>query len=49
MNATVNKVLLAEDKFMPGIHLRQPGFKYSVCGLSTKNKRTIKILKKHNI
>ena len=26
MNKIVNKFLLAEDKFMPEIHLRQPGF-----------------------
>ena len=29
MNETVNKFLLAGDKFMAGIHLRQPGFTYS--------------------
>ena len=34
---------------MPGIHLRQPRFNYSVYGLSTKNKGGTKILKKHNI
>ena len=26
MNGTVNKILLAGDKFMPKVHLRQPGF-----------------------
>ena len=30
----VNKFLLAEDRFMPEMHLRQPGFTYSACGLS---------------
>ena len=30
--------LLAGDKFIPEMHLRQPGFTYSVCGLFTKNK-----------
>ena len=30
MNEIRNKFLLAEDKLMPEIHLRQPGFKYSV-------------------
>ena len=30
MNEIVNKILLVEDKFMPEMHLRKPGF--------TKNK-----------
>ena len=34
----VNKFLLAGDKFMPEIHLRQPQFVYSACGTFTKNK-----------
>ena len=38
MNEIVNKFLLAGDKFMPEMHLRQPGFTYSACGLFTKNK-----------
>ena len=29
MNEIVNKVLLTGDKFMPEMHLRQPGFTYS--------------------
>ena len=29
MNEIVNKILLAGDKFMPEMHLRQPGFTYS--------------------
>ena len=36
MNTTINKFLLAEDKFMPGMHLRQPGSMYSACGPFTK-------------
>ena len=32
MNEIVNKSLLAGDKFMPEIHLKQPGFTYSTCG-----------------
>ena len=32
MNEVVNKFLLAGDKFMPEMHLRQPGFTYSACG-----------------
>ena len=38
MNEIVNKFLLAGDKFMPELHLKQPGFTYSACGLFTKNK-----------
>ena len=29
MNQIVNKLLLAEDRFMPELHLRQLGFTYS--------------------
>ena len=38
MNEVVNKFLLAGDKFMPEMYLRQPGFTYSTCGPYTKNK-----------
>ena len=38
MNETVNKLLLAGDKFMPEMHLKQPGFIFSTCGPFTKNK-----------
>ena len=38
MNEIVNKFILAEDKFMPEMHLKQPGFTYSSCGLFTRNK-----------
>ena len=48
MNAIVNKFLLAGDKFMPEMHLRQPGFTYSACGPFTKNKE-FKNLKKQEI
>ena len=41
MNEIVNKLLLAGDKFMPEIHLKQLGFTYSVCGPFTKNKERI--------
>ena len=37
-----NKSLLAGDKFMPEIHLTQPGFTYSACATFTKNKERIK-------
>ena len=32
MNNIINKFLLAGDKFMPEMHLRQPRFDYSACG-----------------
>ena len=41
MNEIVNKFLLVGDKFMPEMHLRQPGFTYSACGPFTKNKERI--------
>ena len=41
MNEIVNKCLLAGDRFMPEIHLKQPGFTYSACGTFTKNKKRI--------
>ena len=37
MNEIVKKTLLAGDKFMPEIHLKQPEFTYSACGPFTKN------------
>ena len=37
----VNKFLLVGDKFMPKLHLKEPGFTYSVCGLFTRNKERI--------
>ena len=46
MNEIVNKLLLAGDKFMPEIHLRQSGFTYSACGPFTKNKEKIQKFKK---
>ena len=41
MNEIINKFLLRGDKFMPEMHLRQPGFTYSACGPFTKNKERI--------
>ena len=41
MNDIINKFLLVGDKFMPEMHLRQPGFTYSACGPFTKNKERI--------
>ena len=45
MNEIVNKFLLAGYKFMPEMHLRQPGFTYSACGPFTKNKERIQKFK----
>ena len=45
MNEIVNKFLLAGDKFMPEMHLKQPGFTYSACGPFTKNKKRIRKFK----
>ena len=45
LNETVNKFLLGKDKFMPEIHLKQPGFTHSACGPFTKNKDKIKKIK----
>ena len=41
MNEVIHKFLLAGDKFMPEMHLKQPGFTYSACGPFTKNKERI--------
>ena len=49
MNEIINKFLLAGDKFMPEMHLRQPGFTFSACGPFTKKKERIKkIMKTEN-
>ena len=45
MNEIVNKFLLAGDKFIPEMHLRQPGFTYSACGPFTKYKERIRKFK----
>ena len=47
MNEIVNKFLLAGDKFMPEMHLKQPGFTYSGCGPFTKNKEIIQKFKRN--
>ena len=41
MNNVINKFLLAGDKFMPEMHLRQPRFVYSACGPFTRHKERI--------
>ena len=41
MNEIVNKLLLVGDKFMPEMHLKQPGFTYSASGPFTRKKEII--------
>ena len=45
MNNILNKFLLAEDKFMNEMHLRQPQFTYSACGPFAKHKQRIQMFK----
>ena len=49
MNEIVNKSLLADNIFMPEMHLKQPGYTYSACGPFTKNKKEFKNSKKQEI
>ena len=39
MNDIVNNFLLAGDKFITEMHLRQTGFTYSSCRVFTKNNK----------
>ena len=49
MNEVVNTFLVVGDKFIPEMHLKQPGFTYSACGPFTKNKEIIeKFMQKRN-
>ena len=43
MNEIVNEFLFAGDKFMPEMHLKQPGFTYSASGPFTKKRKNSKI------
>ena len=49
VNEIVNKFLLAGDRFMSEMHLKQPGFTYSACGPLTKIKERIQNSKKQDI
>ena len=49
MNQILNKFLLTGDKFMPEMHLRQPGFTYSSSGPFTKKRKEYKNLKKQEL
>ena len=48
-SATVYRLLIARDKFMPEMHLTQPQFKYSAGGPFNKNKQRVKNLRKQEI
>ena len=49
MNEIVNRFLLVEDKFLPEMHLKQPGFTYSAYCPFTKNKDRIeKVIQTEN-
>ena len=45
MDEIVNTFLLAGDKFMPEMNLRQPGFTQSACETFAKNKGRIQKFK----
>ena len=45
MNNIIDKFLLAGDKLMPEMHLRQPQFVYSACGPFTRHRERIKKFK----
>ena len=49
MNEIVNNFLLARDKFMLKMHLKQPGITYIACGPFTRNEEKIKKLKRQEI
>ena len=46
MNEIINKFLLAGDRFMPEVYLRQPGSTFRACEPFTKNKERIKKIKR---
>ena len=50
MNEIINKPLLAGDRYMSEMHLRQSGLTYSTCGTLLKNtKKKRKNLNKQEI
>ena len=46
MNNIISNFLLADNKFMPEMHLRQSQFVYSACGPFTRHKERIKKFKR---
>ena len=50
INEILNRFLVVADKFMPEMHLKQPGFTYSACGHSRHGLRqTQRMSKKSSI
>ena len=49
INEIANKFLLAGDKFIPEMHLKQPGFTYMLVDSLLKTTKKIKSLKKQEI
>ena len=49
MNKIVNKFLFVGNKFMPKLHLKQPGFTDSASGMFTKHCEKIQYSKKQAI
>ena len=45
MNEITDKFLFFGNKFMPEMHLKQPGFTYNACGLFTEKKKRIQKFK----
>ena len=45
MNELIYRILLAGDKFISEMHLRQPGFLCGASGTFTKNKERIQKVK----
>ena len=46
MNEIINKFLLIGVRFMPNMHLKQPGFTYSTCGPFAENRERQNLWKK---
>ena len=49
MNENIKHFLLTGDKFMPQLHLKQPGFTYNACGQFTKYRENIQKFKEISI
>ena len=47
MNEIVSKFFLPGEKFMPEMHLKQPGFTYIACGPFTKNKERVQKIQRN--
>ena len=46
MNKIINKFLLNNNKLIPVLHLKQPGFTYSACEPFTKHQERIQKFRK---